>query len=343
VEIPFGHHRKAAWEQCMGAEDEIEINILSLSDTSMLKMMAHENMEEWGTTAIVEIETVAAVVKAYAEGKIELNGVPATTEKAVIRYAPSFIVGKRSPQRGELPYVTQSIANFLGWIQTTGRPQTKVYTALSALELIEKGIVIEDDFLELTSKQAEALVSETKNREDEREREARELEEKAKEAEGRAAKASTNQARKVAEDQAHSVKEKAARTRAKGKEEATRVGKHLSKGMREGRIATKAAKTEAEKIVGIPKQERELRKLNTFVRQMITDLDSIFSGDKRSEKLRQLVIAAAEIDYGVRDALIGSLEGVADRALEFARKFKSVEERQVKPAKNPTINLLKDA
>jgi hypothetical protein len=292
----------------------------------------------------VEIETVAAVVKAYADGKIQLNGLPSKASKALIRYAPSFIPGWSS--RGEdHPYTAISIAKFLGWMKEkpAGDAQTKVYTALSALELIEKGILSEDDFLELTSKQAESLVGETKNREDEREREARDLEEKAKEAEERAGSASTNQARKVAEDQARSVKERAARARAKGKEEATRVGKHLSQGMREGRIATKAAKTEAEKIVGIPKQERELRKLNTFVRQMITDLDGIFSGDKRREKLRQLVMSAAEIDYGVRDALIGSLEGVADRALEFARKFKSVEERQVKAAKNPPINLLKDA
>jgi len=45
--------------------------------------MAHENMEEWETSAIVEIETIAAVVEAYGAGKIELNGLPGKLGKAM--------------------------------------------------------------------------------------------------------------------------------------------------------------------------------------------------------------------------------------------------------------------
>jgi hypothetical protein len=86
-----------------------------------------------GTSAIVEIETIAAVVEAYAQRKIELNGLSEKTPKAVVRYAPSFIP-ECSPQRGEhsqlsgdRPYTQQSIAKFLGWTQSkSGSPQTKV-------------------------------------------------------------------------------------------------------------------------------------------------------------------------------------------------------------------------
>ena len=107
--------------------------------------------------------------------------------------------------------------------------------------------------------------------------------------------------------------------------------------MREGRISTRQARAEASKIIGLGKQPRELRALNTFVRQIIGDLDKLFEDDKYKQKLRSLVRDAADIDWGLRDALIGSLEGVADRALGFARQFRAVE---MKTAKQPTTKLL---
>jgi hypothetical protein len=44
----------------------------------MLQIMGRENMEEWGTSAWVEQETIRAVVLAYAEGKINLPPVSKT-------------------------------------------------------------------------------------------------------------------------------------------------------------------------------------------------------------------------------------------------------------------------
>lgn len=333
VEIPFGHHRKTAWDRMMKPSDEIEVNIMELSDTDMLKMMAHENMEEWGTSAIVEIETVAAVVKAYADGKIELNGVPKDTGKGSIRYAPSFILSERSPERGQRPYVAHSVATFLGWTQPGGKPQEKVYTALAALQLIEEGILTEDDFLQLTSNQADKLVTETRARKEEREREAKESEQKAAEARERLKQASTLHEKRLAQEQEKYAQERAEKSRKRGKEEAKQVGKHLASGMREGRIAAKQASAEASKIIGLPKQERELRGINTAARQMIVLVDKILSDDKARENLNLLVIDAQYIDFGVRDALIGSLEGLADRALVLSRKLKNIEIKTTKTTK----------
>jgi hypothetical protein len=166
-----------------------------------------------------------------------------------------------------------------------------------------------------------------------------ELDKKAQEAKERKEAATTYHSKKGAEEQEQYALERARKTRELGKKEAVQVGKHLSKGMREGTIHAKGARMEASKIVGLQKQDRELRQLNTFARQITGDLDKILDDDKYKEKLNALVRSAGDIDYGVRDFLIGSLEGLADRALEFARKFKPVDMKQ---ARAPITQLLKN-
>src|SRR5262245_53893149 len=53
VEIAFGHHRLAALKELMGGTDGVEIIVRKYTNEQMLKMMARENMEEWGTSAWV--------------------------------------------------------------------------------------------------------------------------------------------------------------------------------------------------------------------------------------------------------------------------------------------------
>jgi len=50
--------------------------VRELSNEQMLQMMARENMEEWGTSAWVEVETLRATIQAYGKGLIELPKVP---------------------------------------------------------------------------------------------------------------------------------------------------------------------------------------------------------------------------------------------------------------------------
>jgi hypothetical protein len=51
----------------------------------MLRMMADENLEEWGHSATVEMETIEAVIGAYGRGEIEL---PAVGERGPRRETP---------------------------------------------------------------------------------------------------------------------------------------------------------------------------------------------------------------------------------------------------------------
>src|SRR5262252_1711227 len=133
-EIAYGHHRLAALKDEYGGREKVELIIRDLSDEQMLQIMARENMEEWGTSAMVEQETVRAVVEAYADGLIELPKLARSAHAAGLRYAPSFVPERRSTDNGDRPYTVIQIAQFLGWLKPSGREQDKVGDALAALQ-----------------------------------------------------------------------------------------------------------------------------------------------------------------------------------------------------------------
>ena len=105
IEIAYGHHRLTALREMYSPETEFNWIVKDLDDADMIKIMAMENMEEWGHDASIELETVRAVVLAYAEGKIGLSSPSKDTPHHHLRYAPGFcfenqVVAERSrPQR----------------------------------------------------------------------------------------------------------------------------------------------------------------------------------------------------------------------------------------------------
>src|SRR5205085_8309072 len=94
AEIAYGHHRLAALKEEYGPNHKVNLIVRDLDDEHMIQIMARENMEEWGTSASVEQETIRAVVEAFAEGLIELPPVSKDIQKSNIRYAPSFTPGE---------------------------------------------------------------------------------------------------------------------------------------------------------------------------------------------------------------------------------------------------------
>lgn len=67
-EIAYGHHRKQAVEE-LGIK-EIDIPIKDLDDTTMIKIMANENMENWKLVTSVINETIGTV-KEYIDSNIK--------------------------------------------------------------------------------------------------------------------------------------------------------------------------------------------------------------------------------------------------------------------------------
>ena len=87
-EIAYGHHRLMALKKA--GVIEIDIPVRDLDDTTMAKIMAHENMEEWAHSAIIEQETVRAIVEAYGAGRIQLPAIKSKDGRgtAAVRNAP---------------------------------------------------------------------------------------------------------------------------------------------------------------------------------------------------------------------------------------------------------------
>lgn len=131
-ELGYGHHRLEALKALK--IESVDIPVRNLDDGAMLKMLVHENMEEWGANAAIMQESIRAVVLAYADGSIQLGAIKKDTPKDRIRHAPSFVPG-RSLAANERPYTAESVAEFLGW-----HPQ-KVKAFLSFLELEESKLV----------------------------------------------------------------------------------------------------------------------------------------------------------------------------------------------------------
>lgn len=246
-QIAYGHHRLFALREEYEPSHEVNLIIRKLSDDAMLKIMARENMEEWGTSAAVEHETVRAVVEAYAEGRIEL---PEPTAQR-LRFAPSFAYGSSLVARtaGEdHPYDAQGVASFLGWTEPSGRPQDKVHNALAALQFIEEGILTEADFDGLTTKQAEAVVEQARKAKAANEARARDEQRRAEQAKRDAAEAEKR--RLIAEKErerhlavAKKAQEERARQRARQEADAARARASAAEQQRE---QAKQRKAEAE-------------------------------------------------------------------------------------------------
>lgn len=195
-ELAFGHHRVQAMREL--ELKKISVIIEPLSDDQMLKMMADENAEEFGTNfALGTMNAVSAVVKAFGAGTIKLLRPEDNLRDSVARSAPSFVQGQDLTPG--LAYNANTVGQYLGWIKVDSdgriRPQGRVLTALAALELIELGVCKPNAFQGLGHEQARAVVSQAQLVYKAR---MKELDRKAEEKEVRAAqKEATKEAAKV--------------------------------------------------------------------------------------------------------------------------------------------------
>jgi ParB-like nuclease domain len=159
VEIAYGHHRLEAARRTYGPDGEIGVIVKDLSDEQMLKMMANENLEEWGAGSefSVTIETVCATVEAYGADRIALPPVHRDTKTATLRFAPSFRRGAALKGLSH-SYSSTTLAHFLGWDSPGSR--SNALAALSALEYMEIGILRPVQLAGLSSAQVKAVVQE---------------------------------------------------------------------------------------------------------------------------------------------------------------------------------------
>lgn len=167
IEIAYGHHRLTALREMYPGTKEFDFILRDLEDTDMLKIMAHENLDDWGHDSGIERETVRAVVQAFAADRIALAKPSKETSLNQMRYAPTFCFthlqlvesarNSRAPFDRSHPYNADTIGAFLGGTMSN---DTIKFT-LQALCLIERGHLTESQLKGLTSSQCRTIVQET--------------------------------------------------------------------------------------------------------------------------------------------------------------------------------------
>ncbi len=125
-------HAGALPDDSTGSGD-VNLIVRDLDDTQMLQMMAHENMEEWGTSFPVVLDTIRVAVEAFAEGKVEFDEVPGKTPTKHVRNAPSFLTGRCSGGPPQHAYTASTLGEFLGWLDADGHAATRLRNGLNAL------------------------------------------------------------------------------------------------------------------------------------------------------------------------------------------------------------------
>ena len=304
VQMAYGHHRRIAFEKKYGKNAKMTITIKELSDPDMLRVMADENVSEYGTSAEVEQETIRAVVQAYADGKITgergMKKPPAKVQKSNLRCAPGFRRGCCADD-AQHKYTEQTIADFLGWKKPNGQASARVRNALQALEAVERDVVDSQDVRGMGSSAAKHISGIAKGISDKFDRSA-----EAAERDGNV--------------------EGAKNLRRKGKKKAREEAKKLAKGVKwkdDKRTTIRGLEKEGREIALKTEKELGTKKVPPTVTRFCRNLGKSLYGllgtkDKRWKDINELIKYNEVIPQEDIRGVSGSLRKLAARAERIA-------------------------
>jgi hypothetical protein len=132
-ELAYGHHRLAAIRELYGDDHEIDLIVQDVSDLTMARIMADDNLEEFGYQAEAGKQAIAAFVAGIAAGHWSPEPPDPKTPKNQRRYAPSFLQGSVGADPTDV-YTAKSLAALMG---SRWKPDA-IGRYLAALELDEK-------------------------------------------------------------------------------------------------------------------------------------------------------------------------------------------------------------
>jgi flagellar biosynthesis GTPase FlhF len=212
-------------------------------------------------------------------------------------------MGDVPPQGAEHPYTARAVAEFLGWTQSgTGDPQRKVLSALSALELVESGHLVDRDFFGMSTKQAEALVEETRRavREADRQREEAERATALAEQQRQEAAERAVQAQKDREDalvRARAAKEQADRDRAEHEYQASqRAAEEADRKQAQAERVVNEVRKQNNQLAAL--QAAETKKITQAVRQDLKSGGGYKNSRQVADKIRRETRDDAPRDLG---------------------------------------------
>ena len=306
IEIAYGHHRLTALREMFPGTKEFDFIVRDLTDTDMLKIMAHENLDDWGHDSGIERETVRAVVTAFAEDRVALAKPNKDTPTTAIRYAPSFcfmnqqVAGRsREPRERSHPYIADTIGAFLGGTMSN---DTIKFT-LQALCLIENGYLQESQLQGLSSNECRTVVVET-------ERSIKQAEAIKKEAERKAMSAPTP----VLQKQIVRDAEKKAKTMV------AQTTKVVSKAIQSGEGAKQAKQAATDVRVNVSGATGELPEINAAASSVVSQLHRLLDPDySPGSKLEELI----KFKKHLSPTSLQNLDRGLEIVIEYAEGFRS--------------------
>lgn len=330
-EIAFGHHRQVALvelqqEGIIGKSEKVDIIVRDLTNEQMIQLMARENLEEWGTNAYIEAQTVESTIRAYGAGEIELPKVSKDTRKDAIRYVrPTSGARDDYPLTGDKHYTVESIAQFLGWSKSDGRPNHACNVAFQMLDAFDLGIVSRKELRGVKRDVAREIISRAMALHREQERIADERRRMAKEAEKRAADEHDSRKAKALQKAAEELKRQAevaefsaksiAKDFAKEAVKQTKAGNWAQRDIREaGDQAKDELRTKREQ------QEKTARQYYDVLRHEVCDVLNEKS-DERFASLKKLLRMDCGLTQEDIDRLIEEVKALQSRCGTFAKEL----------------------
>lgn len=295
-ELAYGAHLLTALRELFPPHHKIPVQIQEITDTQMLQAMSRENLEQWGSDPLVELETVVAVLEAQEKGLINLQIVKSTKKPNVI-----------------------TVGQFLGWIQPNGQVYPKLYKHLDAIDLMARGLLKRQDIEGLNTNQFIELIREISSREAAQERMAREAEEAAKKAQ-RLAKEANDPARRDAAERRQRTEEARAREyREHSKKETKLIVEQIGPQLREHKIGAKQVREKASELVPPPFMKQRMPDLGPGAQALARQLDTMLGiNDDRRNKILEIIDWRDQLPRLHKTLLLDALRQLAERATKLA-------------------------
>lgn len=324
-EIAFGHHRQVALvelqqEGVIGKSEKVDIIVRDLTNEQMIQLMARENLEEWGTNAYIEAQTVESTIRAYGAGEIKLPEVADKARKETIRY-----VDQRS---GLHPYTEKAVAQFLGWTRLKGddiQPNHACNVAFQMLDAFELGIVSRKELRGVKRDVAREIVSKAMALHREQERIAEERRRMAKEAERRAADEEDARKAKSLQKAAEELERQADVAESSAKSIAKDFAKEAVKQTKAGNWALRNVRDAGDQAKNELRSKREQQEktakqhydsLRHEVCKMLND-----KSDERFASLKKLLRMDCGLTQEDIDSLIEEVKALQSRCGTFAKEL----------------------
>jgi hypothetical protein len=321
-EIAFGHHRQVALvelqqEGIIGKSEKVDIIVRDLTNEQMIQLMARENLEEWGTNAYIEAQTVESTIRAYGAGEIVLPKVAKDTPQKHVRNVP--------PKSAERPYTMASVAQFLGWTKAEGEPNHACKVAFEMLDAFELGIVSRKELRGVKRDVAREIISKAMALHREQERIASERRKMAKEAEQRAADEEDARKAKALQKAAQELERQAEVAEASAKDVAKDFAKEAVRQTKAGNWAQRDIREAGDQAKDELRTKREqqfktARQLYDQLRHEVCDMLND-KADDRFASLKKLLRMDCGLELKDVRQLREEVLALQSRAAEFAKEL----------------------